>query len=273
MTIDGATHDQPRLVLQHVSVSYHHSTSHALQDVSYHSPWPKKGSVAIIGPNGAGKSTLLKAILGLTPLCAGRILLNGDTIAQASMPSHTMKRRPYHLQKHRADNTPVCPPMCAYVPQQHSVDWSFPAHVLDVALMGMYPRIGFGRPIKEHHRQEAMHYLKQVQLQEHHHTPLKHLSGGQRQRLFIARALASKARLYLMDEPFSAIDAQGEKIILDVMDSLIDKHVAIFCVHHHLDAVKKHFPYVMLLNKTIIASGKTQEICTPATLQKAYLPT
>jgi len=244
---------QPILSLENLWVAYPHCPP-ALENIHYQSPLPgnnvnnvKAPSIAIIGPNGAGKTTLLKALAGLVSPLRGTIRLFG-------VP-HTPERVAEWV---------------AYVPQHVSVDDRFPTTPLDIALMGLYCRIGFARRIKDHHKQEAMHALQQVGMHRHAHAPYGTLSGGQKQRVFLARALASQARLYLMDEPLNGIDKEGQTIILDIFAQITDNGGAIVCVHHALGTVQQHFTHALLLNKTLIKSGSSADVCQDEVLRRAY---
>ncbi len=206
---------------------------------------PDGALTAIIGPNGAGKSTLLKAALGLIPKLAGEVRILGRPVAAA-------------LDR------------IAYVPQRGSVDWDFPASALDVVAMGLYGRIGWLRPVRRHHLQEARHYLAEMGLAEFAERQIGQLSGGQQQRVFLARALAQKAAVMLMDEPFAGIDAATEQAIIAVLHRQRAEGRAVVCVHHDLATVPEYFDHVVLLNRTVIAAGPVAEAFTDETLRRAY---
>jgi len=137
--------------------------------------------VAVIGPNGAGKSTLFKAIVGLIPFSSGSISIHGKDCRS----SHNL---------------------VGYVPQQEEIDWSFPANVYDVVMMGRTRQIGWLRwPRRLDH--EIVHsVLEQVGLANFANRQIGQLSGGQKRRVFIARALAQETDVLLLDEPFSGVD-------------------------------------------------------------------
>ncbi|MFK7877042.1 MAG: metal ABC transporter ATP-binding protein [Paracoccaceae bacterium] len=200
---------------------------------------------AIIGPNGAGKSTLLKAALGIVTPLAGRAMFFGQ---------------PLSVSRDRI----------AYVPQRASVDWDFPTRVIDVVLMGLYPRLGlFGR-MRGAHRAEALSCLTRVGMQDFAHRQIGQLSGGQQQRVFLARALAQQADLYLLDEPFAGVDAATEKAIISVLKSLSAEGKTVVAVHHDLATVPDYFDNVVLLSKQLIAAGPVDQVFTPDLLQRTY---
>ena len=96
------------------------------------------------------------------------------------------------------------------------------------------------------------------------------LSGGQQQRVFLARALAQESDLYLMDEPFSGVDAVTEKSIINLLRELKSSGKTVVVVHHDLSNAKEYFDELILLNMRLIAHGKTKNVFTKDLLQKTY---
>jgi manganese/zinc/iron transport system ATP- binding protein len=201
--------------------------------------------VGIVGPNGAGKSTLIKAILQLVPVLAGEIRVFGQ---------------PYEKQRSRI----------GYVPQRESVDWDFPVNALDVVTMGLYGKIGWFRPVRARHRQKALQALDRVGLAELATRQISQLSGGQQQRVFLARALVQEADLYLMDEPFAAVDAATESAIVQILKDLRKQGKTALVVHHDLQTVAEYFDYVILINGRVVAHGPTPTTFSPENLHKTY---
>lgn len=200
---------------------------------------------AIVGPNGAGKSTLLKAALGIVAPLAGHVEF-------FDLPLESVRDR------------------IAYVPQRASVDWDFPTRVIDVVLMGMYARLGLLGRVRRAHRQEAEACLRRVGMEDFAYRQIGQLSGGQQQRVFLARALAQRADLYLLDEPFAGVDAATEKAIISVLKSLADEGRTVIAVHHDLSTVPEYFDNVLLLATQVVAEGPVSEVFTSDALQKAY---
>lgn len=232
----------PTLEIKALSARYGGQSDYALKDVSFdlHS-----GEIlGIIGANGAGKSTLIKAILGLIP-ASGQIKIFGGNLAQVR-------------QK------------LAYIPQRKDIDWDFPVCALDICLMGMYPRIGWLRRIKAQHKEEALSYLRQVELEDFAMRPIGALSGGQQQRVFMARALAQKAELIILDEPFAGIDQKTQETLFNILKNLKSDGKSIMIVHHNLQAASKHFDRVVLLNKSLIALGEPKDVMTQENIGLTY---
>jgi manganese/zinc/iron transport system ATP- binding protein len=99
---------------------------------------------------------------------------------------------------------------------------------------------------------------------------ISQLSGGQQQRVFLARALAQKASLYLMDEPFAGVDVTTEKAIIELFHELKSQNKTIVCVHHDLNTVGDYFDWVLLVNARLVAAGPVQDVMTPENLNKTY---
>lgn len=224
-----------------LTVAYHRRP--VLWDV--HCDLPAGQLVGVVGPNGAGKSTLIKAVMDLVPRASGSIKVFGQ---------------PYAKNRHRV----------GYVPQRESVDWDFPVNVLDVVAMGLYGKIGWFRPVRARHRDAALQALDQVGIAQLAYRQISQLSGGQQQRTFLARALVQDADLYLMDEPFAAVDASTEQAIVRILRELKRRGKTVVVIHHDLQTVTDYFDYLVLLNMRVVAQGPTDEVFTNHNLQKTY---
>ncbi|WP_371151452.1 metal ABC transporter ATP-binding protein [Buchananella felis] len=201
--------------------------------------------MGVVGPNGAGKSTLLKCILGLLTPVRGEVEFFGK-------PLSTVRSR------------------VAYMPQAASVDWDFPATVLDVVTMGTYASLGLLKWPGRKQKDAARKALETVGMSEFANRQIGQLSGGQRQRVFLARALVQEPDLYCMDEPFAGIDAKSQGAILDVLRSLREQGKTVILVHHDLATVGQYCDHVALLNRRLIASGTTAQAFTREAIQAAY---
>ena len=199
----------------------------------------------VIGPNGAGKSTLFKAILGLLKANSGTIEVKG---------------RP--LQENRKQ--------LVYVPQKNDVDWSFPATVFDVVLMGRYPHKKIFQRINQKDKDTAMAALEEVGIEQLKNRQIGELSGGQQQRVFIARALCQEASIFLLDEPFVGVDITTEEKIIHILKRLAAEGKTLLVVHHDLSTVVRYFNKVILLNQRLIAYGDTESVFTEENITKAY---
>lgn len=199
----------------------------------------------LLGGNGSGKSTLFKSILGLVETDSGRVRLGNHEIDEV--------RR-----------------LIAYIPQKEEIDWSFPATVEDIVLMGRYPHRNVFERIIEEDRAQALEAMKQLGIESLRHKQIGQLSGGQQQRAFIARAMCQDAEVFLFDEPFVGVDITTEATIMEIVRDLAKQGKLIVIIHHDLSKVPEYFDRVIMINQRIIATGSTEEVFTEENIQKTY---
>lgn len=231
---------EPLVTLERVVCGYNGPP--VLQDLSL-ALYP--GQLAgVVGPSGAGKTTLLRAILGLLPIREGRVRVLGRDPRGA-------------------------PEGVAYVPQIETVDWNFPVTVEEVVLMGLpggspwpWPRRADRRAVRD-----LLERLGIGGLAARH---IRDLSGGQQQRVFLARALVRRPRLLVLDEPTSGVDIKTRHDILHLLGDLNREGVTILMTTHDLNSVATHLPWVICLNRRVIAEGPPREVFTPAILAHTY---
>lgn len=229
------------LEIRRLTASY--SSRPALWDVDAEIP---SGTLAgIVGPNGAGKSTLLKAVVGLMPIDAGRIMVNGEPAGSAL-------------------------DQIAYVPQRDAVDWDFPITVEEVVEMGRYRSSGWIKRLSQADRDIARSAIDRVGMTPYRRRQIGELSGGQRQRVFIARALCQEAPLMLLDEPFAGVDARTEAALLDLLSEFRNEGRTVVVVHHGIETVRARFDWALLLNVRTVACGPVAESLSPESLKRAY---
>jgi manganese/zinc/iron transport system ATP- binding protein len=231
----------PPLEVRGVTAAYHDKP--VLWDVNFEVP--EGELVAIVGPNGAGKTTLLKVIMGMMRPAAGRALIYG---------------RPFEKARH----------WVGYVPQRESVGWDFPTSALDVVTMGLYGRLGWFRRPGRRERATALECLERVGLSEYAGRQIGQLSDGQQQRVFLARALAQDASLYLTDEPFAGVDYKTEQAIFALLSQLKRDGRTVVAVHHDLATVPEYFDRVVILNGEVVAQGPVDEVFTRENVAAAY---
>jgi manganese/zinc/iron transport system ATP- binding protein len=232
---------QPVLEVHDLTVSYDQHPVLWNVDLSL----PAGKLIGILGPNGAGKSTLIKSIMGLIEPTSGYIKI-------FDKPLPEVRSR------------------ISYVPQRESVDWNFPASVLDVVVMGTYGKLGlFRRPGKKE-KQIAMDALAQVGMSGYSDRQISELSGGQQQRVFIARALAQQADLYLMDEPFAGVDMATETAIFQLLQDMARSGKTVLVVHHDIHSAMNFFEWCIMLNLHLVASGPKDQVMTEELLRKTY---
>lgn len=203
------------------------------------------GQVAVVGPNGAGKSTLFKALVGLLPLRSGGVLIHGKPLG-------------HHLDT------------VAYVPQRGEVDWHFPVSVEDVVMMGRYRHSGGMKTSRQAERAAIATALEQMGITPLARKSIGDLSGGQQQRVFLARALAQRPHILLMDEPFSGVDVTTQEVTLDLLQQLKTQMVTVLVSTHDLNMAAERFETTLLLNRGVIAYGPASTVLTPENLQAAF---
>ena len=181
--------------------------------------------IGIVGPNGGGKTTLLRLILGLLKPRRGQVLVFGQAPAKSS---------------HRL----------GYVPQHMLYDIRFPVSVLDVVLMGLTGKSGFG-PFARATMQKAEEALSSVNLREFRNSSFAELSGGQRQRVLIARALASSPDMLLFDEPTANVDTSAGEKLYEILGQL-NKRMTILIVSHDIGFVNHHISSVVCVNQQVV---------------------
>ena len=223
---------RPELSVAHVTVE--RNAFKALSDVTFN---VRGGSlVGVLGPNGAGKSTLFDVIAGVLPATHGEANFRGEL---------------------------------AYVPQKDSINWQFPATVLDVVMLGRSGANPLRRPGRAD-REMARRSLERVGLWERRSSRITELSGGQRQRVFIARALAQQANIVLLDEAFSGVDVGAQQEIVEVLHTLRDDGCIILLATHDLSNLAERFDMVLCLHRHVCACGPPTQVFTPQVLQELY---
>jgi zinc/manganese transport system ATP-binding protein len=226
----------PELLFHNLTLGYErHPAVHHLSGAV------EKGAlVAVVGPNGAGKSTLFKGIVGFIKPLAGSIERNG-------LDTHDI----------------------AYLPQIADIDRSFPISVYDMVAMGLWRRRGLfgGIGNKDHVAIEAA--IAAVGLTGFEQRTIGTLSGGQMQRMLFARLLLQDAKLIVLDEPFTAIDAKTSADLLNLVRRWHSEQRTVLAALHDIDLVKASFPQSLLLAREPVAWGATRDVLTAENLNKA----
>jgi zinc/manganese transport system ATP-binding protein len=202
--------------------------------------------VGIVGPSGAGKTTLLRSIVGAVPRVEGRIEVDGRPVRHGGVGG------------------------VGWVPQLETVDWTFPATVREVVLMGAWAERRWRARASADERRRVEAILDRLGIAGLAGRHIRELSGGQQQRVFLARALISDPVLLLLDEPTSGVDLKTRDDILHLLADLNADGITIVLTTHELNTVAAHLPWVVCVNGAIVAEGDPDEIFTPAILGRTY---
>lgn len=208
------------------------------------------GVAALIGPNGSGKSTLLRVLAGLLKPQQGGVNLDGDDLLK--LESRERARR------------------VAYLPQQTNES---PLSVWETALLGRTPHLSAFGALSPRDNSSAEAALHRVGAWEWRARPMRELSGGQRQRVHLARALATGARLLLLDEPVSHLDLRAQHEVLELVQKLAREDGALaVVVLHGINLAAQVADEMALLNGegVLQASGAPLEVMTREHLERVY---
>jgi iron complex transport system ATP-binding protein len=208
------------------------------------------GSVlAVVGPNGSGKSTLLRCVAGLWPATEGSVTLDDK-------PLHLYPR----IELAR---------FIAYVPQDTHFDFAFT--VREVVLMGRYAHRGRFDREAEQDIQAVADALSQTDLTQLGDRVVTALSGGEKRRVLIARALATRAPILLLDEPTANLDVDHTLDILELCRTLARQQYALAIATHDLNSVCQLADRVAMIDQgALVGVGGPEIILTPQNLERAF---
>ena len=211
----------------------------------------EKGEIAaVLGENGSGKSTLLKVLARIVPASAGEVSLDGRPLE--SMPRRETARR------------------IAYVPQ--SVELVFPIRSIDLVLQGRAPHNrGFASDSPED-RRRALEAMRACDVEALAERDASALSGGEQRRVFLARALAQDADVWLLDEPASGLDPRHRLELLEILGRAHrERRATILLVTHEIDLAGELADRILLLRGgRTLAQGPPGEVLTPENLRRGF---
>jgi zinc transport system ATP-binding protein len=194
--------------------------------------------VAIAGPNGGGKTTLLRLALGLEQPGSGTVRLLGDAADRC---------------RSRAG--------IGYVPQRTQLGGEAPATVREIVGAGRLAAGGLLGPLRRSDRELVDDAVARVGLAERARSPLRTLSGGMQQRAFIAKALAARPSLLVLDEPTTGVDAESQESLAALLDELHrELGVTILYVSHEFGAVEQFVQRLVLVRGGIVFDGSPDEL-------------
>ena len=216
--------------IKNVSVSYSHVE--AINDITFDI---NEGEfICIIGPNGGGKTTLLNTILNFIKPDKGSVEIFGKSVKNASRD-------------------------ITYVPQISNVEQRFPISVKETVMTaflnnGLHPF----RFFKREESKKAEELLKLVGLEDKGERQVSALSGGEFQRMLIARSLAARRKIILLDEPTANVDPSTRNKIFEILADLNKKGITVVIVTHDLAAAKKYATKLVCVKKDLVYCGEPQ---------------
>jgi ABC-type Mn2+/Zn2+ transport system ATPase subunit len=265
-----------------------------LRDISYgyvsHKPVienvnlqiPEGRFLGLLGPSGSGKSTLIRIIAGLYEPWTGSVQFNAPKMTQyydkrdnredENDVSRHFPRSNYPYYSSNSNRYDVNQLAIAYVPQIETVDWNFPVTVKEVVGMGVWDKSGVTPFLSKDNVIEIHRVLDSLGIHSHEFEKrqIRELSGGEQQRVFLARALVRKPNILILDEPTSGVDHNTREKILKVLSSLNDVGMTIIMATHDIQGIARRLPWIVCMNKTVIAEGHPSDVLTDQNLLKTY---
>ena len=204
--------------------------------------------LGVVGPNGAGKSTLLRLLQGQNSPDKGKITIDGKDLPKVR----------YKV---------------ALMPQRSSMNWKFPITVEKLISLGKIKQSKSGRnsPFQINELLanpngwvnkccELEANMQRVGISKLAKRRLDSLSGGQQQRALLAKTLMSPAKIFLLDEPCAALDPPAKEDFIRIIRQLADAGTSVFISSHDWGISLNNYDEVIVLDKTVIASGKPQSV-------------
>lgn len=233
----------PAVILDNVSCGYQRGFVLSGVDLRI----PAGQFVGLIGPSGAGKTTLLRTMLGLTPRVDGRVEVGGRRVTAGTPPANV-----------------------GYVPQVGIIDWSFPVTVENVVVMGKQRQMGWLPWPSKQDKRDVANILERLGIGGLARRHIRDLSGGQQQRTFLARALISNPDLLILDEPTASVDIRTRDEILHLLSDINETGITIVITTHELNSLAAHLPWVVCVNRGIVAQGSPEQVFTPAIMSRTF---
>ncbi len=207
------------------------------------------GFVGVLGPNGSGKTTLLRLISGVLEPWEGSVSLFGKPLSSFSRKEVAR--------------------IVGVIPQESYFAFEFT--VSEIVLMGRSPyirRFGFE---SETDREIATQAMEQTEILHLRDRPVNRISGGERQRVVIARVLAQKPRVLILDEPTSHLDLNHQVEVYDILEKLNSEGLTVIVISHDLNLAGQYCRRLVLLDSgRLVASGMPEEILSPSLIERVY---
>jgi zinc/manganese transport system ATP-binding protein len=203
--------------------------------------------IAVLGPNGSGKTTLLRVLLGLQPLHAGRVFVQGRPVRRGSRD-------------------------IGYIPQQRAMPEDLPLRGRDLVGLGLDGhRLGLGVRGRAERRERVAQALAAVDAVGYADAPVGRLSGGEQQRLRVAQALVGDPAVLLCDEPLLSLDLAHQRVVTELIDRRRrTADTAVLFVTHEINPVLPLVDRVLYLVDGRFRIGTPQQVMTSESLSALY---
>lgn len=225
-------------ILEINNLSANYGTTQVLKNISFN---VERGDfVGLAGPNGAGKTTLIKTILGLLPIISGSIKLFNKPIADFNEWGNI-----------------------GYLPQKSStLNALFPATVGEVVGLGLLSKNKWVKRLSSEDQNEINQILDELGITNLKDKIFFELSGGQQQKVLLARALVSKPKLLIFDEPSTALDPESRESFFHLLQALNTKEkIAIILITHDTGFIGQYADKLLYIDKNLIYFGKFSDFC------------
>jgi zinc transport system ATP-binding protein len=210
------------------NLDFSYGNTPALKQISFQIE--RGTTVGLIGPNGGGKTTLVKMLIGLLEPTAGSIVIDGTPPRKAVS---------------RGD-------VIGYLPQNSARPDRFPINVRQTVQLGLAGKTGLLKSYTKDDLQFVESLLEQTDVADLANRPIGQLSGGQLQRVFIARALAPRPKILLLDEPTTGVDRRHQQQFIEFLQTLKQQlKLTVIMVSHDLRAISAIADRIACLNLTL----------------------
>ncbi|MBR3550945.1 MAG: ABC transporter ATP-binding protein [Bacteroidales bacterium] len=230
------------------NLTFAYDNKHIFNDLS--AKFPQGGFCSILGPNGSGKTTLLKCIVGLLQPSGGTITLDGRPMAEYKKMDLARK--------------------IAYVPQYQDI--VFDITVYDYVLLGRNPYQTPWEMQSAGDKEVVEEMLERCKVWKYRDSMLQALSGGERQRVMVARAMAQRTGIMLLDEPLSNIDVTHKFEIMDILQELNEgQNVTVLIILHDLPIAKAYSKEILLLKEgKMLHFGDKSAVLTEENIRSCF---
>lgn len=190
--------------------------------------------LCILGENGSGKTTLMKTLLNLIKPISGTIE-RGDGLLKDEI---------------------------GYLPQQNDVQKDFPASVKEIVLSGCQSRCKARPFYNKEEKLLAQKAMEKMEIAELAKQCFRDLSGGQQQRVLLARAICATQKMFLLDEPVSALDPEATEELYTLIKNLNDEGITIIMISHDVESAIKYASHILYIGNTIFFGTKQEFLCS-----------